>query len=361
MVAPEAAMATIVARKRASGVKYTAQIRIKKNGKVVYTESETFDRKALAKAWADKREAQLKGPGGVQRVQHRGITVGQVLQWYRDDFDGRSKFGRSKLTSINYLINHPDLSEMDALEITSGELVAYIQSRRAKGAGPSTVNNDLVWLRNAFRAIKIGRDIPLSLEPIDDAGYLCRKERLIARSKVRTRRPNLEELERLLEHYRNVRGPQIPMVEVILFALFSSRRQEEICRIAWDDLDVSRRRVLVRDMKHPREKIDTWVSVPERAWEIIERQEKTGEFIFPYNSKSISSSFTRVCKLLGINDLRFHDLRHECASWLFEQGLDIPRVATITGHRSWSSLQRYTHLKDEKIFDRYKDWHPLRA
>ncbi|WP_244133623.1 tyrosine-type recombinase/integrase [Burkholderia gladioli] len=43
--------------------------------------------------------------------------------------------------------------------------------------------------------------------------------------------------------------------------------------------------------------------------------------------------------------MHFHDLRHEGASRLFEMGLNIPHVAAVTGHRSWSSLKRYTHLR----------------
>ncbi|WP_271273794.1 tyrosine-type recombinase/integrase [Aliamphritea hakodatensis] len=350
-------MATISKRKRVDGsFSYTAQIRIKQKREVVYTESETFSKKALAKAWADRREAELKMPGVLEKMLHVGVSIGQVVRWYRDDFHGLSKFGRSKLSSINYLINHPELSEIDALTVTAADLVAYIHSRRAEGAGPSTVNNDLIWLRNAFRAVKIGRNIPLSLEPLDDAAYLCRKEKVIAKSKKRDRRPTLAELDRLIEHFGQKRKAQIPMGEVILFALFSSRRQDEICRIRWADVDTEKQRVLVREMKHPLEKIDTWVFLPDRAWEVLQRQPKDNELIFPYNGKSVSAAFTRACKLVGIEDLRFHDLRHECASWLFEQGLDIPRVAGVTGHKSWSSLQRYTHLSEQGVFDKYDKW-----
>ena len=52
------------------------------------------------------------------------------------------------------------------------------------------------------------------------------------------------------------------MDEVILFAMFSSRRQAEVCEIMWDDLDERRQSVLVRLMKHPRKKTDTWVYLP---------------------------------------------------------------------------------------------------
>lgn len=51
-----------------------------------------------------------------------------------------------------------------------------------------------------------------------------------------------------------------------------------------------------------------------------------------------------------------HDLRHECASWLFEMGWDIPRVSGVTGHKSWSSLQRYTHLRALDIKDKCAGW-----
>ena len=109
-------------------------------------------------------------------------------------------------------------------------------------------------------------------------------------------------------------------------------------------------------MKHPREKTDTWVFLVEAAWSIIQRQEKTANEIFPYNGKSISAAFTRACNFLEIEDLRFHDLRHECTSWLFELGWDIPRVSSVTGHKSWSSLQRYTHIRELGIKDKYEGW-----
>jgi integrase len=76
--------------------------------------------------------------------------------------------------------------------------------------------------------------------------------------------------------------------------------------------------------------------------------------IFPYSTDAISAAFTRACKILGIKDLRFHDLRHEGISRLFEIGRTIPQVAAVSGHRSWSSLKRYTHIR--QIENRYGNW-----
>lgn len=72
----------------------------------------------------------------------------------------------------------------------------------------------------------------------------------------------------------------------------------------------------------------------------------------PMSLPPFSASSARTRPVLGIEDLHLHDLRHEGVSRLFEQGLDIPRVAMISGHQSWATLRRYTHLKPKDVVDR---------
>lgn len=340
-------MATIVKRQNKKGTVYQAKIRIRKNGQE-YKESETFDRRAMAKEWAARREAELRVPGALEKLMHRGVSIKQVLEWYLEDYDGKTKFGRSKLSHINYLIEH-SFAEKDAITLTTREVLQHIRDR-AKTAKPSTVLNDLIWLRNAFRSARIERGIPVSSEALEDTAFMARKERLVAKPKERNRRPTYEELEALVNHFRAKTKAQIPMVDIIGFAIFSTRRQEEITTLKRSDME--RDGIWVRDMKHPREKRDTFVRLPEKAKEIIDRQ-PAGDVIFPYKSKSISAAFTRACSLLGIDDLRYHDLRHEGVSYLFELGLNIPQVALVSGHQSWASLKRYSHI--EKMGDRYAD------
>src|SRR5579864_3566552 len=138
---------------------------------------------------------------------------------------------------------------------------------------------------------------------------------------------------------------EIPMHQIIAFALFSTRRQEEITTITWEDYRGDR--VMVRDMKHPGQKIgnDTWCDLPTEAARVLDSMPGGEGRIFPYNHRSISASFTRACSFPAIDDPHFHDLRHEGTSRLFELGWNIPHVASVTGHRSWTSLKRYTHLR----------------
>ena len=82
-------MATINKRKKADGsFSYTAQIRIKRGGLLVYSESQTFGKKALAQAWAVKREGELAVPGALERLQHRGVLVGDLVRRYVSEVGG---------------------------------------------------------------------------------------------------------------------------------------------------------------------------------------------------------------------------------------------------------------------------------
>ena len=55
------------------------------------------------------------------------------------------------------------------------------------------------------------------------------------------------------------------------------------------------------------------------------------------------------CRDLKIEDLHFHDLRHEGTSRLFEAGFSSEQVLLVTGHKDWKMLRRYTHLKPEAL------------
>jgi integrase len=143
------------------------------------------------------------------------------------------------------------------------------------------------------------------------------------------------------------------MVEILWFAIHSARRESEICRLEWADNNVKARTGLVRDAKHPTAKEGNhrrFKYTPE-AWAIVERQPKLSEYIFPYQPKSVCDAFTRACHMLGIKDLRFHDMRHEATSRLFERGYQIHEVAQFTLHESWNELKRYTNLRPEKVRD----------
>ena len=74
--------------------------------------------------------------------------------------------------------------------------------------------------------------------------------------------------------------------------------------------------------------------------------------LFSYSPRGLTGAFLKLCRRLGIEDLHFHDLRHEATSRFFEKGLNPVEVATITGHKDTKMLMRYTHLRAEDLVER---------
>lgn len=121
---------------------------------------------------------------------------------------------------------------------------------------------------------------------------------------------------------------------------------------------MDKRIVIVRDRKDPREKIGNDQKVPllnatgYDAWQLLQQQRlasRVQDRIFPYNSRSVGTAFRRACQELGIEDLHFHDLRHEATSRLFEAGFAIQEVGLVTGHKDWKMLRRYANLRPEDL------------
>ncbi|WP_411386955.1 site-specific integrase [Pseudomonas sp. MPB03] len=355
-------MGTITSRKRKdNSTAYTAQIRINRDGKTVYQESQTFDRKQVAQAWIKRRETELAAPGAIERANRKGVTIKKMIDQYLDEYEKVRPLGKTKRATLT-AIKETWLGEVDDSALNSQKLVEFAQWRMSKEGGgvqAQTVGNDLSHLGAVLSVARPAWGYQIDPLAMTDARKVLRKLGMVAKSKERNRRPTLDELDKLMKHFFDMQtrgNNSIPMPKIIAFALFSTRRQEEITRIRWEDLDESRQAVLVRDMKNPGQKLgnDVWCHLPDEAWAILNSMPKVEPEIFPFNGKSVSASFTRACPLLGIEDLHFHDLRHEGVSRLFEMDWDIPRVSSVSGHRDWNSLRRYTHLRGRQ--DRYQDW-----
>lgn len=332
-------MGTIAARKRKDGtVGYTARVQIKKAGKVVFSQAQTFDRPAAARTWIAKKEKELASGGG--RPAPHSLTVGNAIERYIEQ--SRNEMGKTKAQVLGAVKNFI-ISDLDCSGLRSSDIVDFAIELGAGGRQPQTVLNYLSHLGSVLALARSAWNIDLPRDTMRDALEACKRLGLIAKSSQRERRPTREELTKLHEFFQTRRG--LPMNKVLVFATFSARRQEEITRILWSDLEPGR--ILVRDMKNPGQKKgnNVWCVLPPEAEAIVASMPKTSPEIFPFSTDAISAAFTRACKILGIEDLHFHDLRHEGASRLFEMGWTIPQVATVTGHRSWQSLQRYSHLR----------------
>ena len=148
------------------------------------------------------------------------------------------------------------------------------------------------------------------------------------------------------------------MGRIITLALETAMRRSEILNINKSHINFSLWTLLIPTTKTDQPRIiplsSTAISVLRsqlRACErlsggVISLYEKP---LFSYSARGVSGAFLKRCRRSGIEDLRFHDLRHEATSRLFEKGLNPVEVATITGHKDPRMLMRYTHLRAEDL------------
>lgn len=156
-------------RKQANGAtRYTAIVRLRRLGKVLHRESRTFAYRSAALSWARHREVALENPAELARLRQSTSTLAELIRWYIDTFETISRWQRSKQTHLEFLERHV-LGKSVAHTLTSADLICHVQSRRAGGAGPATVINDLIWIGVVLRAATSVREIPVSPEIVAQA------------------------------------------------------------------------------------------------------------------------------------------------------------------------------------------------
>ncbi|MEA3276569.1 MAG: site-specific integrase [Pseudomonadota bacterium] len=311
----------------------------------------TFTRKRDAQDWATEIEAQISHVGAGGYARPRGATLADLIKLYREQVSIR---GRTKDACLGRLSARLGTVKLESLSPV--HLRDFIDRRAGEGAGGVTIAQDMSFLATVLDWGRHVRQIDIDPELARDARRSLKHRKMSTRGRHRDRIPTEAELDRLTTFWADNRRQQIPMGVIVRFAAASAMRLGEICRIQAEDVDQQRRTVIIRDRKDPRHKEgnDQVVPLLPDAWDIVQRrvQEHPTGRLFPYSADSVSTAFTRACKRLGIKDLHFHDLRHYGTVLLFRQGLDIPRVAMITGHKSWENLKRYSNLQPEDVHEK---------
>ncbi len=395
-------MASIRKRQKADGsTSYTVVIRVKQQGQIVHSESRTFSKDALAKSWAKRRETELENDTELANamakkksgVDSGAVLFGELIDLYIGKVKKMKGWGTTKENVLQLIKRYP-IAKIPAEKLTTKDIVDYIVLR-SQESSPQTANQDYMYIRQVFGVAEDLLGVDVNFTVIEKAQRTLTKIGAIGKSKERDRRPHLvvsDDTEKAIDELGDIvslayrkrqssywKPTNIMLDRVIVFAMFSGRRMSEICRINRTDTDFERQEVLIRDMKHPSQKKgnNVWCYVPDEAWAVLVSMPVIDgdDRWFPYNAKSVGDYFRRVRKEAGFHqlfdgqeespdnpNLRFHDLRHECASWLFEKnGLgderwDVPRVALVTGHQSWNSLKRYANLRHVKPTDKWADW-----
>lgn len=368
-------MATITKRTNPSGeTVYRAQIRIKKVGYPNFTESKTFSKRALAVAWAKKREAEIEQNPDIlfgEKKKQLCPTLREASERYLSEMTD-TDYSRNKQSVIK-LLGERMLGKIRLDRLRRSDFAEYAMMRQRgvpemglKPVQPSTINGDLQYLRTILKHAHFVWGMEnVTWAELDLAMEGLRRSRVIGKAKPRKRLPTSDELQAITNRYVHSwenfrRNNKLPMHLIMWFAIYSCRREAEIMRLRWSDYDERNQVWLVRDIKHPdgsRGNNKYFTVMPKllpiidamrqpEMQNFIKKQGGNLEFIFGgFDSRSVSASWRNIRRSIGLDDdLRFHDLRHEGATRLAEDGYTVPQIQQVTLHDDWHVLQDYVNM-----------------
>lgn len=327
---------TIETRKLKNGeLRYKVTVIVKKNSRIIHRESKTLKKKTLAKSFGIKRVVELDSQGVLNPVKPVPLSV--LLDIFMNDRDLWDKTGRTKQYVIR-MLRDCDIAKIQSNELMTSDLIELCRNRKGAGAGAATLYHDIAYLRSVMKKAKPVFDITANYSIFEEALLVLIDMDLVARQDFR---PNGK--------------TRIPSTDILDFSILTCMRIGEVCKLRREDLNEEHKTVLVCNRKEPRRKAGNYMIVLllDESFDIAMRQPKKNELIFPYYPRSVTAGFQRVRNSLGIEDLRYHELRREGASRLFDKGYSIEEVAQVTGHRNLNILwQVYTQLFPHKLHEK---------
>jgi integrase len=303
--------------------------------------SKTFKTKTEAERWARQTEAAIESGAVVKSAT--GATVGDAITAYiklRDSGQRPINPQSNEVYMLRWL--ERDLGDEVIAGIKPQRLATYCQRRGKSGAGGYTIGMEISKLGTVLKysALALGETFP---DLVGQARPLLTHLGLIGPGTPRDRRPTADELAAV-----RTAAPQL-LRDIIDFAVATAMRRGEIARMTWADVDADARMLTIRERKDPRRKTDERIPLLGDSLAIIQRQAQTDDRVWPVTPEWVSDNFLLACRVARVDDLVFHDLRHEGISRLFEAGYRIEQVALVSGHKSWAMLKRYTQLKPESL------------
>lgn len=331
-------MATIV--KRPSG-KWQSTVR--RDGR---SRSQTFTLRKDAVKWARDTEQQAERGDVVDARQLRLHTFSSVLCRYKNEVTPGKKAGHNETLMIASILRDKKLTETRLDQLTASK-VAQWRDQCLQNMQPATVCRYLGLMQHALDIAATDWQVPLAHNVVKDV----RRPRINNRRERRLRDNEQAVLFQACDGYRNAEmGP------LVRLALATAMRRGELLAMRWCDVDWKRSVVHLPTSKNGHARtvplsakgVDVLADM-QRAASVSVVSVEAEANIFSMKPNAVLLAWRRICKRAGIDDLNFHDMRHECISRLFERGLSMPQVAMVSGHRDVRMLMRYTHLQVDDI------------
>lgn len=310
---------------------YQWQVKIRRKGWP--QQAKTFETHEDASRWARKIESEMDDGIFVSRKEAEKTTLSEALDRYLTEKTVHKKGAEQERNRISQF-KRSKLANRFLASIRGADIAKYRDQRLTEGRSPYTVTNELIILSSLFNVA----NREWGMESLSNPVSMVSRPKL---PKGRERRLLPGEEDKLLSNLGRTIKPMFQL------ALETAMRQGELVALEWKYVDFTKRILLLPETKNGEARA---VPLSTAAISILEAlpHNQDGR-VFSVTGNHISKTFRETCNKIDIDGLRFHDLRHEATSRLFEKGLNPMEVASITGHKTLLMLKRYTHLRAEDL------------
>ena len=230
------------------------------------------------------------------------------------------------------------LCDLNLLQLSTKDLSEY-KDRRLEEVSPTTFNKDLSFLKVVVDIAMLDWGINIPFNP-------CKNVKRLKQPRPRNRRLIDDEQRQLIEACALSDNKYLK--SMVQFSIETAIRQGELLKLTHKQINWDDRVMTLTDTKNGE---DRDVPLSEKAYLILKSQiRRIDGRIFPMTKDSLKFWFKQAKRRANIKDFRWHDLRRHACSLLFERGLSVPEVQSISGHRDPRILlSTYTKLDPKKI------------
>lgn len=325
-------------------IHYRVQIRLKGYP----TETATFERKTDAKLWAQQIEAAMREGRHFKTAQAKKHTVADLVDRYIDNVIP-TKPKNAPATTAQLLWWKEQIGYCLLADLTPA-LIAEQRDKLLKGLtfkgtvrAPSTVVRYLAALSHALTTAT------------KEWGWLedspMRKVTKPKEPRGRVRFLDDQERSALLQACKESSNPYLYIVVVI--ALSCGLRQGELMTLRWEsNIDILKGRIVLHETKNGERRV---VPLRSHALELLKRFAQTRQqdvgLLFPSKDDAqkpmdLRFPWQQALKKAGIENYKFHDNRHSCASYLLMNGASLAEISEVLGHKTLAMVKRYSHLSE---------------
>ncbi len=310
-------------------------------GKQIRRSTETSDKK-LAERIYHKVLGELAQGDWLERSPGEEKTLSELFEKYLTEHSKPNKSEKSWIRDKGMMARIlKEFGDVTLVEVSARQISEYKARRRTEGASAATVNKELSFLRHVFEMAVVWEWI--------ESNPAAR----IPREKVKNR------MERWLtqdEEERLLNACPEWLRDMVIFSLNTGFRQNEMLSLTWNQIDLNRKVILFWEQKNNGR--DT-VPINDATVELLKKIRKirslSSTHVFltsagtSFIARNLVRSFSITLEKAGIENFRWHDLRHTFATRLIHAGVDLYTVQRLGRWRSLSMVMRYAHHSVESL------------